>query len=477
MTRVWVRESVEPRPRGRRKAASLQQDGQEGGARPYALTVFQSPEIERFEIELVGDLPEGGAAGVDLVLARALGPRVDALGGVPAGTSGSPVYVNGRVIGAIAYAYPPDYRLVGITPIEAMRRLLSEPRSDRKDRLDDDGDGENARALGPVSAWEGGSSTPVANNDREGRRAGLRHSGDRFGWTSSSTPEGFSLHAPAARRPPWPAGLIPAAGGFRTHVARGLLDAAVGGKVNTLPGKAPRIRPAQAIVPGSAIGAALITGDLIFGAVGTATEVTGGTLLGFGHPAFFAGATKLALTEATIVTTAAGSGPLKIGYLGRTIGAVVQDRSAGILAVLGLLPRTVALELVITDEERQVTERLTCGLAPLPGWIGFLVLAAAVESFGRAMDRSGAGTAAWEWVVDVRDSESVRENGVSASVTDIAFAVAQVGEDLVQRLVEEGAVIERIRLSARVTGYRGPVSEDESGDGTGGDGGTSAHAR
>ena len=163
------------------------------------------------------------------------------------------------------------------------------------------------------------------------------------------------------------------------------------------------------------------------GAIGTATSVEGENVLGLGHPDF-SGAVRLPLTEATIVTTSGGLGPVKIGYMGRTAGAVIQDRAAGILAVIGLLPETVELTMEITETDRHVQERLTVQLAPLPDWIPFLTFIATVEGFARVMNRVGSGEAAWEWSVDVAGADQpIREEATEYSPTDIGATVAQAG--------------------------------------------------
>lgn len=469
MTRVWAQENVYPPRRGKRSARSSGQGAREERARAQAWTVFQSPKIERFEIDIIGDLPDGGVAGVDLILGRAVGAMIDAIGGVPAGASGSPVYLGERLIGAVGYTFFPDAKLVGITPIEAMRRLQSEPRANLA-RRPLGPTGKQAAVTQAYPPGAGGAQPPQPSS-----RLGL-----------SSRPESRSQ----ALRPAWPDGLLPSAGGFRTHAARQLLKEHINADVFPLPRRgAPRSAahsapltgpagskeppgsagsresaiPESGIVPGGPIGIALITGDLLLGAIGTATEVIGERVLGLGHPAFFAGATQIPLTEATILTTAAGNGPVKIGYMGRTVGSVAQDRSAGILGILGLLPQTVELVMAVTDEQRHVTERLMCELSPLPGWLGFLVFVVGIEAFGRAMDRSGAGTSSWEWVVELQGgADPVVERGVSATPFDIAVEVSGEGEALVNRLIEEGMAPRRIRLTAAVSGYRGPVDENES---------------
>src|ERR1044072_730517 len=98
------------------------------GQKAVVHTVFVGDSVETFEAEIVGVLPGGRAEG-DLILARALGPRVEATG-VAQGMSGSPVYVDGKLIGALssgwAFSKEPVF---GITPIGEMLAVLDQPES------------------------------------------------------------------------------------------------------------------------------------------------------------------------------------------------------------------------------------------------------------------------------------------------------------------------------------------------------------
>ena len=102
------------------------------GQKALVRTVFAGDSIETFEAEIVGVLPGGRAEG-DLILARALGARVEATG-VAQGMSGSPVYVDGKLIGALSsgWAFSKE-PIFGITPIGEMLRVLDEPESPPSD--------------------------------------------------------------------------------------------------------------------------------------------------------------------------------------------------------------------------------------------------------------------------------------------------------------------------------------------------------
>lgn len=380
----------------------------------YALSVVESPVITAFEVELIGVQPEGGVAGVDIILARAFGPAIEDLGGVPPGTSGSPVYLGDRLIGAIAYAFPPDFTVVGITPIEAMLGLRDEPGSPC---------GE------PPPAKEG--------------KTHLAHEALGNG----------PLCAPglAGLNPPVSGGSIDVVvGGFSSPTARAALGGLFGRGLPTGAGGKPEHDAAIPVEPGSAIGVGLLTGDLRAGFLGTTTLVEERELFAFGHPVLFGGPSRLALTQAVVYTTAAGEPPRKVADLGDVVGTVVQDRAEGVLARLDVTPDVIALELHVTDTDRTQTEVVRAQAANLPEILPSLVYSAAYETMVRAMNRVGPGRAAWEWTISFDDGERLARSYEAREASDVAQRVATSVVPILDDLLELGRVPRSVALNATV---------------------------
>ncbi len=356
-----------------------------------ALSVFQGPSITEFDVEILGTSAEGG------ILGRASGPIIDELGGVPSGASGSPVFLDGRLIGAIALTFG-DPTLVGITPIAEMRSLARE-------------------SISPLNKEPGVSKTPSATNSCS----------------------------------------LLAAVGFRASASLHRLEEHFRSRLVASPAPTHRTESAHtaaALEPGSAVGAALITGDLRLGFIGTATEIQGDRLLAFGHPLLFTGPTQLALTRAFIFVTgreSSRSPSEKLGDFGDTIGTVVQDRSAGILARIGTRPRLIPFKLSVTDKDRSVTEKLSVHAAPLPSELSFLMYATTVEAFTRAMDRLGQGTATWKWSISVaHQEEPIVQEARAFDLINIADVAASSIFPLLDPLLEEGFDVQEVCLSASV---------------------------
>lgn len=353
-----------------------------------ALSVFRSPRLTKFPLRLLGTLPQANTAGNNLILARAYGRIVGKLGGVPSGTSGSPVYQGKRLIGAISSVFAPDFTLVGITPIKAMLELTQEP------------------------------ATTAAIVD-----AGHFTSTQRFLVTKGVTSD------TALRRIERRYG--------STHSVLGNSDA---GQISS-----------RAVVNGASIGAALLTGDIQLGFIGTATLVRGSQVLAFGHPLLFSGPTNIPLTTAPILTATRGDYLYKVGNLGHVIGTITQDRAAGILAYLGQKPNMVNLRFSVRDEDRHKETKVDCQAASIGSELPFLTFNAAIESMQRAMNRVGPGSAEWQWQVNFADStEPLMITNRQYEPFDIGFTVAADGENIVSQALEQGAPLTSVELTATV---------------------------
>lgn len=367
---------------------------------PYGLTVFRSPRISRFPIHIVSNLPNEGISGLDLILARASGRLIDHYGGVPSGASGSPVYWQGRLLGAISASFYPDSSLVGLTPRAAMLTLAEE------------------RGTPPGETPGAAAAPSPARATCVGLTSGraLGEVTNRFG-------------------PP----LI----GSDSHVLR--------------------VQQGAKLQPGSPIGAALLIGDIKLGFIGTATIVNREAVYAFGHPLLYSGPTSLALTEATIADTAIGDQPNKVGTFGPVIGTVLQDRAAGIYARLAMQPAMIPLKCTIRDEDRERIEIVQTSAAPLPAELSFLTYITAAESMQRAMNRVGPGTSFWDWSLSVAGSDQpVQISGGTYDAYDIGSVVAAAVLPTLDQLLQAGTTILSINLTATVTRRKLPGVDDEA---------------
>ena len=299
-------------------------------------TVFQGSELQDFKVHVIGVLRNVLGPKRNLILARLEGgPLADT--GVAQGMSGSPVYIDGRLIGAVSYSIGAFSKepIAGITPIAEMKDATAMPR----------------RTTAPHARLE----WPIT---REALSAALTAVHNRI--------------APFARRPADVLAIgMPQASGSQIGamlrpIATPLLLAGFEPEVVDLVGEpfrqagfSPILSGASAQVPasaadqplreGDAIGVALVRGDLEAGATGTVTHIDGDRLYAFGHPFFNLGPAEFPLTRAHVYTMLPSlMTSFKISSMGETIGTMQQDRATAIAGTLGkgpaLVPMTVTLQ-------------------------------------------------------------------------------------------------------------------------------------
>ncbi|MDR7485871.1 MAG: SpoIVB peptidase S55 domain-containing protein [Armatimonadota bacterium] len=352
------------------------------GMRGQARTVVRGTRVESFDVEALAVVPGGGPAG-DLILIRASGPLVQRTGGIAAGMSGSPVFFNGRLAGAIGYGWAFADHTVGlVTPIADMLRSMPPPRADRY------------RLPHPIAA-SGRTIEEVAivSVPAQGRALEARE-------------PRVAAMVPLAR-PLLVSGLSPRAAQFlRTWVEPWDLHPIEGAA-----GASTEIRPP--LVPGSAIGVQLLRGDLNAVAIGTLTYRQGDSIVAFGHPFLNRGRTGYLLTAASIHEVVRSAAfPFKVGSAGAPVGVVLEDRRAGIGGRLGVLPPMVGVRARVTDRDRGRAVTLGTQVVRDPQVGPLLVLVSAIEAVDRALDRVGEGTARVRLTLRARglDGPLVREN-------------------------------------------------------------------
>lgn len=352
------------------------------GMRGIARTVVRGTAVESFDVEVLAIVPGGGPAG-DVILIRASGPLIRKTGGIAAGMSGSPVFLGGRLAGAIGFGWAfADHSLGLVTPIESMMRSLPASRAERRTL---------PRPM--LVAGRRIEQVAIASTVAEARVL------------EAMTP-GLAAMVPLARP------LLVSGMGAR---ATQLLGAELGPlgvtPVEGASGASSNVRPE--LVPGSAIGVQLIRGDLNVVLVGTLTYRQGDDFIAFGHPFLNRGRTGYLLTSAVIhAVVPSASFPFKIGSAGAPMGTVSEDRRAGIGGRLGPLPPLVGIRVVVTDGDRGRTVRLGTQIVRDAQLGPLLVLVSALEAVDRALDRVGEGTARVRLTLRGRglDGPVVREN-------------------------------------------------------------------
>ncbi len=301
-------------------------------------TVFQGTTIEEFEAHILGVVRSNVGPQRDLIIARLSGGPL-ARTGVIAGMSGSPVYIDGRMIGAVSYALGSfaTEPIAGITPIGEMVEATA----------------RGAGAPGPLIAPIPMGAALSALTDAFAAALRPARSFVPLAW-----PDGVqgSPFAPADAGALRPIALPLSVGGLSGPIAARALSPFDGAGFVLAPAGAARGAQgappiADPLRPGDPVGVALITGDLQFGATGTVTDVDGARVLAFGHPLYNVGPAHFAMTRAYVHAVLPSlNSSLKLASLGEVVGTMQQDRSTAVAGTLGVRPRTIGMTVSLTRE-------------------------------------------------------------------------------------------------------------------------------
>ena len=281
-------------------------------------TVFQGDKIDDFQVEILGVLENTGPK-ESLILGRLSGGPLEHTG-VMQGMSGSPVYIDGKLIGAVAMAFPyAKDPIAGIRPIEEMLRVDS-AQQQRTATVRGLGKNGDVASLFPARAATGFGDT---------RMTEVATPFSLSGFTSTAV-EQFS---PRMRQ----LGLEPRQG------------ISTGGAPENMMGDPARLQP------GSMISVELMTGDMSVGADGTVTAIDGNKVYAFGHRFLAVGPTDLPFTRSEVMTLLANiNTSFKISSGRELMGVISQDRDTAIEGSLGTRAALVPLDISVTGDTRRV---------------------------------------------------------------------------------------------------------------------------
>ena len=283
------------------------------GLRGEARTVLSGEEIVAFPLEVVSILRRKSRPNA-LILIRAEGPLIEKTGGIAAGMSGSPVFIEGRLVGAIGYGWNfSDHRLVLVTPIEEMAGAwnwpaASNPMPDPVALTGSEGDPLLEEVL---------LSDDLLSGDAEEQMLLLS--------------DGISARASSS------------------------LASRLGVRVENLAGSggeaALPVETDWQPLPGAAVGVLLAWGDVSLGATGTLTALDGaGRFIAFAHPFLSRGPVAYPLTRSVVHTVVPSlDAPFKLGEPKAIVGTVMQDRPQAIGGQLGYFPSAVAVSVTFRD--------------------------------------------------------------------------------------------------------------------------------
>ena len=356
------------------------------GMKGYGLTVFEGTKIEKFDVEIIGVLHNIGP-GQNLILAQVDSPVVRRAG-IIAGMSGSPIFVDGKVIGALAYAWQfAKEPVAGVTPIEEMLKISqvvrppgalpagAAPRMSGTELLQSIASGKSEAAFDKL--MKGMAAQPVNTIS---------------GATRIALPMSFSSFAPETVQR------------FTPYLDQLGFQAVPAGATST---STTTDNSKTTFAPGDPVGAVLLTGDFNVAAGGTVTYVDDDHVYAFGHPFLDMGEINFPMATSEVVGVLPSlATSFKFSNTGNIVGVLRQDRAAGIMGILGAKADMIPVEVVLNGAGPAHTYRVN---VVRHSYLSPLMLAMVTDSIvSNAQRAAGERTVLMESEIKLKGFDPVR---------------------------------------------------------------------
>ena len=377
------------------------------GMHGTAKTVFRGATAEEFNVEILGVIPNWIGPKQDMIVGRLSGANAERTF-VFAGMSGSPVYIDGKLVGAISYSFPfAKEPICGITPFEQMISLVETAPSAKVAAA-----GSRAFSYAELlsNTWDPGFSaspqSPIVSGFSTDSLL-MAIAGQTF--KPIITPVTFAglsqktldLFAPQL-------------------LAAGMLPVAAAGASSAITPMKPAT--ADTLRGGDSVVVHLSRGDITIAAAGTVTLRDGSKIYAFGHPFFGLGRTSLPMSESHVVTVVPNANnSFKLAVPDAMVGSMTQDRSTGIFGMLGERPRMLPVKIRLTTS-RGRTEEINFEAA-IDELLTPLIVNAGVANTLQANERSlGDSTIDLSAEIAVKGEAAIKLNRRFAGPQASAFA-------------------------------------------------------
>jgi hypothetical protein len=406
------------------------------GLKGVGRTVFQGEQIEEFQVEILGLLKNVLAPKRDLILARLSGGPL-AKTGVIAGMSGSPVYIDGKLVGAVAISFAFSKEpLAGITPIQEMLQVVPEEKGQTPTQAEIPLDFRLATTASGLR--ESARLIPQQDFGPESFRRFFPASEAGVSFPNVQIPLRFGGFAAEALEPYLPL--------FRQMGFEPMMGGALSGGESSTPVKSE-------LDPGSMISLLLVRGDLNLSADCTVTYRQGNNLYACGHRVLAVGPIQIPFAPARVLVTVPSlASSFKLDAPGDVVGTIRQDRFNAIYGVVGeknppMIPVSVQIQSTLNTQENYKFEVIQEPfLSPVLVSLGF------VSTLGNTERTIGASTLEVEGKIRLAGTDAVDFQDVLSSEMGVAALAGSVVATPLAYLLGSGFPdlrIEGIEISVR----------------------------
>ena len=386
------------------------------GMKGIGKTVFHGTQIETFQVDII-DIVKGEGGISHFILANLSGDKIKDGGGISEGMSGSPVYIDNRLIGAVSYAWEmSEHNLCLVTPIQEMLEIFNLPYNNSHTTSQ-----EYKINNSLCFTREKANKIIVKNSVKNNNFSELVDREEIIFYPVISPIIISGIKGRTLER------LSNSLKKFDLMVVQGIGFS----ENNDINFQEVGERPSNKIESGSAIGIQLTRGDVNITYIGTVTYREGDRVLALGHAFLKKGKVSFLLSEVYIYHSLPNMVmPFKLGAPLNLVGKIVHDREAGILAILNSYPRIIPLKIQVTNINTELSYQTGVQIINDYDLLEPLVSNITVQAIDNALDRIGLGTAQVEIEIKgEREGQELIRKNMYYSSDDIAIqAITEMPE-------------------------------------------------
>jgi len=396
----------------------------EAGMTGVGKTVFSGTRIEEFQVEILGVMENARPHG-DMILARVSGGPL-ATTGMIQGMSGSPVYIDGKLVGAAAYGWSFSKEpLCGITPIEEMVHMWRQ------------------MELQEGAGWEESSLIPSR----------------KYEPFHSAVPGRVEVDPVADLGALPAAGLVPIrtpvmVSGFDQRIIDRMIPVFERYHMSPVQAGAGGVGEAEiTLEPGASLAVQLVSGDVSLSAVGTLTYREGDRIIGFGHPMFSSGGVDFPMSGAVVHSVMPSlATSFKLASVSDVVGVLRQDRRPGVAGIVGQVPSAIPVKLHIGGPGKAQPEDFRFHIIHNQFLTPNLVLWSVLNSLMTTGESMGDAAVRMDARVFVEDHGELRMENVFSGASPQALVATELSEiiTLLLRTPLEDIRLEEISVDVTV---------------------------